>query len=71
MAFDINALTGLTKEEAARRLEVEGHNELSAGGGRHVLRMFLDIFREPMFLLLIGGGSSTCCWVSARKRPSC
>ncbi len=56
MGFDISTVTGLTREEAVRRLEEEGYNELGTGGRRQVLRMALDILREPMFLLLIGGG---------------
>ena len=47
---------GLTHEEAAKRLKVEGPNQLPKPNQRHLLRILLDVLREPMFSLLIGGG---------------
>ncbi len=54
--FDINAITGLSENEAAARLVKEGYNELPTTKRRKVLAIAFEIVREPMFLLLIGGG---------------
>jgi Ca2+-transporting ATPase len=48
---------GLSEVEAARRLQEEGPNELQAGPGRHYLVIMLEVVREPMFLLLLAGGT--------------
>ncbi len=48
---------GLSEEEAARRLEGEGPNLIPSAERRTSARIFLDILREPMFLLLILAGS--------------
>jgi Ca2+-transporting ATPase len=47
---------GLSKEEAAARLAADGPNTLPAGPRRALLGLVLAALREPMFLLLIGGG---------------
>ena len=47
---------GLTAAEAARRLHVEGYNELPGTRSRSVWSIALGILREPMFLLLISAG---------------
>lgn len=47
---------GLSHEEAARRLIVEGPNQLPKPNKRNFLRILLDVLREPMFSLLIVGG---------------
>lgn len=54
---DIGHITGLTKEEAARRLADEGYNELPAGKKRTILNITFEVLKEPMFLLLITGGA--------------
>lgn len=54
--FDINTMTGLSEQEAAQRLVKEGYNELPTTRQRTMLALALDIVREPMFMLLIGGG---------------
>ncbi len=51
------ARSGLTAAEAARRLAAEGFNELPAAGRRTPLRIFVDVLKEPMLLLLLGGGA--------------
>lgn len=56
--FDIREVEGLTCEEAARRLEVDGYNELPSSRRRSVLRIGLDVLREPMFILLVAAGTS-------------
>src|SRR5215472_1674246 len=49
-------MTGLSAQEAAQRLVREGYNELPSTRQRTWLTLALDIVREPMFMLLIGGG---------------
>jgi P-type Ca2+ transporter type 2C len=53
---DINAISGLSETEAAKRLSEEGYNELPFERSRGALAIILKIVREPMFLLLIAGG---------------
>jgi P-type Ca2+ transporter type 2C len=48
---------GLSAAEAATRFRTEGANELPTGRRRNVLRIILDVVREPMLLMLIGAGS--------------
>lgn len=47
------ALTGLSEDEAARRLAAHGPNRLSETRVRPTWRIALDAMREPMFLLLL------------------
>src|SRR5215470_15522093 len=54
--FDISKITGLSEQEVTARLAKEGHNELPSTGGRGILKIALEIVREPMFILLIAGG---------------
>ena len=49
--------TGLTESEAARRLARHGANELPSAKRRDVLRIALEVLREPMLLLLVAGGT--------------
>lgn len=55
-AFDVRTISGLTEAEATRRLEIEGYNELPAGGQRGILAIALGVVREPMFLMLVACG---------------
>ncbi len=48
--------TGLTSGDAQARLKAEGYNELPRAGQRTTLRIILEVLREPMLFLLIGGG---------------
>src|SRR5271166_6188228 len=48
--------TGLSDSAAAVRLRQDGPNELPRGEQRSLLRIILDVFREPMFQLLIAAG---------------
>jgi Ca2+-transporting ATPase len=50
-------LTGLTSQEAARRLAADGPNELPTAKKRNLLQQAWDVVREPMLLLLVGAGS--------------
>jgi Ca2+-transporting ATPase len=53
---DLGELSGLSQKEAERRLEKEGYNELPSEKPRSILAIVLGVIREPMFLLLLGGG---------------
>ncbi|MGZ4903785.1 MAG: cation-translocating P-type ATPase [Halobacteriota archaeon] len=55
--IDSRSFTGLSSEEAQARLQTEGHNELPSEKPRSVFAIVRGVFREPMFLLLLGGGS--------------
>ncbi|HEX7712916.1 MAG TPA: cation-translocating P-type ATPase [Bacillota bacterium] len=50
-------ITGLTSREVKERQEREGFNELPTAGKRSILRIALEVFKEPMFLLLVACGS--------------
>ena len=50
-------LTGLTPEEAVRRLTAEGPNELPVAKPRNLLQQAWGVVREPMLLLLVGAGT--------------
>ncbi len=49
-------LTGLTASEASARLAQDGPNELPRAGRRSILRIALEVLREPMLALLLVGG---------------
>lgn len=55
--FDVRAVTGISEEEAARRLRDEGPNELPADEARSLWRTSLDVVKQPMLLLLLGAGA--------------
>ena len=46
---------GLSAAEAARRLALEGPNELPQAHRRTPLRIVLEVVREPMLALLLAG----------------
>jgi Ca2+-transporting ATPase len=48
-------IPGLTEAEARTRLKTEGFNELPASERRTPLRIVLEVMREPMLGLLLGG----------------
>ncbi len=52
----IGAVTGLTASIAELRLKQEGYNELPKPDQRGFLRILVEVLRQPMFALLIGGG---------------
>jgi Ca2+-transporting ATPase len=51
------APVGLTSAVAAERLAAEGFNELPSSKPRRFWHIALDVFREPMFLLLVACGA--------------
>jgi len=48
---------GLASQEAARRLAADGPNELPAEQRRGLLGLLRGVFKEPMFLLLLGAAA--------------
>ncbi len=54
---DIRRLGGLSSAEARARLEREGPNEVPSSAHRGLLRLALEVLREPMILLLLGTGA--------------
>lgn len=47
---------GLTEREAQLRLKQEGYNELPSDQGRSFLKIIIEVFREPMFAMLMAAG---------------
>lgn len=56
-SLDLEGFAGLTEEEARRRLEREGANELPAKDRRGFLAIAWEVVREPMFLMLVAAGA--------------
>jgi Ca2+-transporting ATPase len=54
--FDLAEITGLSDEEAERRLAQEGYNEIAAATRRNTLSIAWGVLSEPMFLLLVSAG---------------
>ncbi len=52
----IGAVSGLMASIAELRLKQEGYNELPKPDQRGFLRILVEVLRQPMFALLIGGG---------------
>ncbi|TAK16993.1 MAG: ATPase, partial [Acidobacteria bacterium] len=48
---------GLSEADARARLNTDGYNELPRGSRRTPLRIVLEVLREPMLALLLGGGA--------------
>ncbi|MGI9245654.1 MAG: cation-translocating P-type ATPase, partial [Steroidobacteraceae bacterium] len=53
---DFRRLTGLSVAEAARRLAVDGPNEIPSTKSRGFLRVVWEVLKEPMLLLLLAAG---------------
>ena len=49
-------IRGLSEADAQARLKAEGYNELPRPDRRTPLRIILEVLREPMLALLLGGG---------------
>ena len=47
---------GISEVEAQKRLGSDGFNELPQASARTPFRILLEVVREPMLALLIGGG---------------
>jgi P-type Ca2+ transporter type 2C len=50
------SIRGLSEADAQARLKTEGYNELPRPDRRTPLHIILEVLREPMLTLLIGGG---------------
>lgn len=55
--LDLSRFSGLSTDEARRRLTRDGFNELPSAETRGILGIILEVIREPMFLLLVGAGA--------------
>jgi Ca2+-transporting ATPase len=55
--FDISKISGLSSREVSERLAQEGYNEIPSAKRQSVWSIAFSVIREPMFLLLIAGGS--------------
>ena len=55
--LEIGDIAGLPETEAAARLASEGYNELPSSKGRSFFAIAYAVAKEPMFLLLLGGGA--------------
>jgi len=53
---DIENITGLCEEDAARKLDEEGFNELPSQKKQSIFTILINILFEPMLLLLSGSG---------------
>ena len=48
---------GLSEEEAAAKIKESGYNEIPAAKKRSIFAIAFEVLREPMFLMLVGGGA--------------
>jgi P-type Ca2+ transporter type 2C len=55
-AFPPSSLRGLSEVDAQTRLKTDGYNELPRANRRTPFRIVLEVLREPMLALLLGGG---------------
>ncbi len=53
---ELQNIKGLTEDEAQKRLKTDGHNELPSAKKRNIFKIIFDVFKEPMFLLLVACG---------------
>ena len=56
-SLELRGMSGLSQDEARRRLDSEGLNELPTEKPREFLAIALEVAREPMFLMLVAAGS--------------
>src|SRR3990170_3048713 len=54
--FDLENITGLSEEDATRKMGEEGYNELPSQKKHSILAILINILLEPMLLLLLGSG---------------
>ncbi len=57
MEHGTDSSTGLSSSEAAKRLNRDGYNELPSSKKRSILRIAVDVLKEPMLLLLVACGA--------------
>jgi Ca2+-transporting ATPase len=56
-APSLASIRGLGEADAQTRLKAEGYNELPRPDRRTPRRIVLEVLREPMLALLLGGGA--------------
>lgn len=49
-------MKGLSTEEALKKIQTQGYNELNTSHSKNILQIALEVFKEPMFILLISCG---------------
>lgn len=54
--IELESITGLSASAVGDRLKQEGYNELPSTQHRNIWGIALEIFKEPIFLLLLGCG---------------
>ena len=54
--FDIENINGVSEEDAARKINEEGFNELPSQKKHSIFVIFINILFEPMLLLLLVSG---------------
>ena len=55
-SLDLTGFAGLSEDEARRRIEQDGPNELPSQKNRGLFAIALEVVREPMFLMLVSAG---------------
>jgi len=55
-SMDVRGLVGIGEAEAAARLQKDGFNELASARSHGLLRIILEVVREPMFVMLVAAG---------------
>ena len=56
LELEPDKITGLTEKEAAKRIKLEGYNEITGSNKNSFFSLVFGILKEPMFLLLIACG---------------
>jgi Ca2+-transporting ATPase len=54
--FDEENISGLSEDDAAKRLEMEGYNELPSQRKQSIFAILFNVVTDPMLLLLLGSG---------------
>ncbi len=54
--FVLENITGISEEDATRKLDEEGYNELPSQKKQSIFTILINILFEPMLLLLLGSG---------------
>ncbi|MCZ7357129.1 MAG: cation-translocating P-type ATPase [Candidatus Methanoperedens sp.] len=55
--LDEESVSGLSEEDAEKRIELEGYNELPSQKRQNIFSILLNVILDPMLLLLLGAGS--------------
>lgn len=55
--LDLSGFRGLNEDTASARLKAEGANEIPSQKQRTLVRISLEVLREPMFLMLVAAAS--------------